>query len=133
MTLLYKTIFICILIGTPLIGHNQISKPGVIKLTADNSGKTLAIVKGQRFTLVLPDHVDGGYRFDGPQYDGHILRMLKQVEIHPGNNNRPGEAGRDTWQFVGIKKGTSNLKITASRPWAKADIIIVYSSIVVVK
>lgn len=133
MNVLHKISFICLLISLPATGRSQALKHHVIKLTGDDTGKKLAIAKGQKFILTLPDHVDGGYRFNKPQYNKVVLLFIKHDEVSPGNNNRPGSPGHDTWEFIAIKNGASTLKITASRPWAKSDIIIVYSGMVSVK
>lgn len=133
MNLTYKTALIILLISAPVIVRSQVTKTDILKLTDDDSGKKLAIFKGQKFTLTLPDHVDGGYRFNKPQYNKAVLLLIKHDEVSPGNDNRPGESGHDTWEFIAIKKGTSILKITASRPWVKNNIIIIYSGMVWVK
>ena len=58
-----------------------------INLTEKDSGKKLTIEAGQGFTLTLPNHVDGGYRFDKEQYDTTVLRLKKHVEqAAPANN-----------------------------------------------
>jgi predicted secreted protein len=133
MNVLHKISFICLLISLPVPGHSQVTKTHILKFTVDDSGKKTVITKGQRFTLTLPDHVDGGYRFNKPQYNKAVLLLIKHEGVSPGNNNRPGEPGHDTWEFIAVKKGRSNLKITASRPWTKNNIIIVYSGMVLVK
>lgn len=133
MNLTCKIALILLLISAPVIGRSRVTKTDILKLTGDDSGKKMAISKGQKFTLTLPDHVDGGYRFNKPQYNKAVLLLVKHDEVHPGNNSRPGEQGHDTWEFIALKKGTSSFKITASRPWAKNNIIIMYSGMVLVK
>jgi predicted secreted protein len=133
MNVLHKISFICLLISLPVTGHSQVAKTHILKFSSDDSGKTQVMPKGQRFILTLPDHVDGGYRFNKPQYNKAFLLLIKHDEVSPGTNSRPGEPGHDTWEFIAIKKGTSILKITASRPWAKNNIIIIYSGMVLVK
>ncbi len=133
MNLTCKTALILLLISAPIISRSQVTKTHIIKFSSDDSGKKRTISKSQRFTLTLPDHVDGGYRFNKPQYNKAVLQLIKHYTVGPGSNNRPGSPGYATWQFIAIKKGASILKITASRPWAKKDIIIVYSGIVLVK
>lgn len=134
MNILTKIVFIGLLIGWPAIAccQNAGTFP-IIKLTADNSGKKLIIVKGQIFILTLPNHIDGGYRFDKPKYNAVILRLFKHSETSPGNNGKPGQPGHDAWQFIAVGKGASNLKITASRPWAGGGTIILFSNIIRVK
>ncbi len=133
MNLSCKIALIILLISAPVIGRGQVTKTRIIKLTRDDSGKKVTMLKSQRFTLTLPDHVDGGYRFNKPQYNEAVLLLIKHDEVSPGTNSRPGEPGHDTWEFIAIKKGASNIKITATRPWAKNNIIIIYSGMVLVK
>ena len=136
MNVLQKISFICLLISLPVIARCQthiLNTDKQVNLTRDDSGKKLVMPKGQRFTLTLPDHVDGGYRFNKPRYNKAVLLLVKHTVVGPVNNNRPGEPGHDTWEFITIKTGTSSLTVTASRPWAKNNIIIIYSGIVLVK
>jgi predicted secreted protein len=105
----------------------------VIALTENNTGKKLAISKGQEFTLTLPNRVDGGYRFDKEQYDTTVLRLEKNVEKSPAANSALGKPGYGVWKFIALKKGKTVLKITASRPWTKAGVLIIFKNTVVVK
>ncbi|MFI5162819.1 MAG: protease inhibitor I42 family protein [Sphingobacteriales bacterium] len=109
------------------------SQSQVVNLTAKDSLKTLALVKGREFTLTLPDHTDGGYHFDKPQFDTTILRLEKQSEKPPAPNSALGAPGQVMWQFIAMKTGTTALKITASRPWTKAGVITEFENTVTVK
>ncbi len=105
----------------------------VIALTENSTGKKLTISKGQEFTLTLPNRVDGGYRFDKEQYDTTILRLEKNIEKSPAANSTLGKPGYGVWRFIALKKGKTVLKVTASRPWTKAGVLIIFKNIVVVK
>ena len=80
----------------------------VINLTENNSGKKLIISKGRTFTLSLPNHTDGGYRFDKAQYDPSILRLEKHGKKSPSANSALGKPGEDVWRFVALKKGKTS-------------------------
>ena len=105
----------------------------MIHLTENDSGKILSIAKGQAFTLALPSHSGGGYRFDKAQYDSAILQLQKYTENPPPASSNLGKPGEGVWQFTGLKKGQTQLKITESRPWTKEGIIIEFENTVIVK
>ena len=107
------------------IAHQQ--NAGIIKLTEDNSGKTLKLSKNQQFLLTLNNKVDGGYRFDKEKYDTLVIRLKKHTENPPAANAGLGHPGQDVWQFTALKKGTTNLNITASRPWNHKASVAVFS------
>jgi len=111
----------------------QPSKSQKINLTDDDSGKLLNVLKGTVFTLTLPDHVDGGYRFDEAQYDTSILRLEKYTEKAPPPNSAQGRPGLAYWQFIAVKNGETLLKITATRPWNGGGSVTIFENIVLVK
>ena len=134
---LYKALFLissCIFLLISCchkIVHQQ--HAGIIKLTEDNSGKTLALSKNQQLTLTLSNKVDGGYRFDKEQYDTSVIQLNKHTENLPAANTGLGHPGQDVWQFTALKQGTTKLRITASRPWNKKDSLTVFSIKLVIK
>jgi predicted secreted protein len=134
---LFKALFIIPLIVFPAINYCQKTMQNhnlqVKHLTESDSGKTLTISKGQIFTLTLPNRVAGGYRFDKAQYDTSVLRLDKYIERLPAANSALGSHGWGTWQFTVLRKATTTLKITASRPWHGGGTITEFSSIVMVK
>lgn len=113
------------------VAHRQ--PVGIIKLTEDNSGKTLVLSKNQQLTLTLSNKVDGGYRFDKERYDTSVLKLNKHIANPPAANATLGHPGQDVWQFTALKKGTTNLTITASRPWEHKDSVTVFSIKLVIK
>jgi predicted secreted protein len=111
----------------------QTSSQQVVNLTDNDAGKTLATKKGQVFTLTLPDHVDGGYRFDTIQYNTAVIALQKHSASTPPPNSAPGYPGIGTWKFIAIKKGTTNIKVTATRPWKGGGTVTVFENKVMVK
>lgn len=112
--------------------HSQ-AQPGVVKqLTEDDSGKKLYISSGESFVLTLPDHVNGGFRFNKASFDTSILKIQEHHEYPPQPNAPPGRSGVGTWQFTALKKGKTILTVTSSRPWAKTDSVTVFQNIVLV-
>jgi predicted secreted protein len=104
-----------------------------INLTNDESGKVLTVRKGRIFKLTLPEPVDGGYRFNKMQFDTTILRLQSHNEKGPPGNSPPGSPGKGFWQFIAVKKGTTALNVTVSRPWNPTDTVIVFKNLVIVK
>jgi inhibitor of cysteine peptidase len=102
-------------------------------LTADDSGKTLALVPGDSFMLTLPDRVDGGFHYNKAQFDSTILRLDKNYEGPPNPDSRPGRPGTAMWAFTALKTGKTSLRITVSRPWAAKDSITNFQNLVLVK
>ena len=113
------------------IAHRQNS--GTLKLTEEYSGKTVTLSKNQQFTLNLNNKVDGGYRFDKERYDTSVLELNKHIANAPAANATLGHPGQDMWQFTALKKGTTNLTITASRPWNQNDSVAVFSIKLLIK
>jgi predicted secreted protein len=127
---LFPVAFLAIL-GCPKTIHN--SGRQMINLTENDIGKKLTITKGEEFTLTLPNHVDGGYRFDKEQYDSSVLKLEKHLEQPPPAGSRPGASGTGIWQFIAQKNGKTSLKITSSRPWKKTEMITSFENMVIVK
>ncbi len=132
-----KTLLIITLIISPAICYCQKTTHyfavQTLHLTENNSGKKVTVSKGRPITLTLSDQVDGGFRFDSVKYDSTVLRLEKHTQRSPADKNRMGAPGLDSWQFTAVKKGTTALKITASRPWAREAIITIFSNTIVVK
>ncbi len=105
----------------------------VITLTASDSGKILTIAKGETFMLTLPGHQGGGYRFDRPQYDSTVIQLQKYTQSPPPGGSSLGRPGTGIWQFAALAGGRTHLRITESRPWTKAGLIIGFENTVIVK
>ena len=137
MKLLYSgLVTVCITaFFTTACCHKVIGGPGaqLVNLNESSSGKTVVIPKQQVFTLTLYDKVDGGYRFDRPQFDTTVLRLEKIIETPPPADSPPGRPGLATWQFTTLKTGKTALTVTATRPWANGGSVSVFSNMVVVK
>ncbi len=112
----------------------SVAQPRVAKqLTEDDSGKTLVVSTTQSFILTLPDHVNGGFRFNKASFDTTILKLQEHHESPPQPNAPPGRSGVGTWQFTALKKGKTILTVTSSRPWARSDSVTIFQNIVLVK
>jgi len=102
-------------------------------LTEDDTGKTLGVSLGSLIKLTLPDHVDGGFRFDSIRYDHKILLLQLHRENSPAPGSPRGASGMGIWQFVAVKQGVTPISLTASRPWRRGATVSVFENKVMVK
>jgi len=102
----------------------------VINTTVTDNGKTIAVASGQTVAVTLNNPIDGGYEFNTPIYDAGVLNLSSHTHT-PGDINRTGDGGTDTFNFTSLKSGTTNLSITASR--GKTDTISMFTAKVVVQ
>src|SRR4051812_36304177 len=86
------------------------SKTGLplIQINAQESGKTVTLVQGQSLKLTLGNPADGGYAFDAPQYDALVMNLKAHTHT-PSTTNAIGDGGTDTWEFIALKSGTTDL------------------------
>ena len=119
----------------------------IVSLTESDSGKTIELIKDQSLTITLSNPGDGGYTFDDPQYDASLLQLDSYVHNSsvsasttvPDNSASAsttvpisGNFGTDVWQFSPLKSGTSDLVITATRPWSGGGTVTMFKISVVV-
>jgi predicted secreted protein len=88
--------------------------PAEVKITAQQNGQPVTLAKGQTLDVTLQNPGDGNYSFDQPKYDATVLRFVDHLHQAP-TNNKAGNAGIDSWDFVAIKTGSTTLSITATR------------------
>ena len=74
-------------------------------------GDTVVITLGSNPTtgFTWPDIVQIG--------DEEILRQTSHEFISPEQTGTVGSAGKDTWTFKTLKKGTSSIAMEYSQPW----------------
>jgi predicted secreted protein len=137
MKVLPKALLICCaMLSVTAIGYLGFYKTadGQVKnLTDGDSGKTLTITTGSVFTLTLPDHGGGGYRFNRSSFDNTILHLQSHSEAGAPANSAIGHPGTAVWKFIAVKKGRTKLVVTESRPWRQTDTIINFQNLVLVK
>ena len=131
MKSLLKSIYI-IAFFTIISCKKESDKSG-IKLTDSDSGKTVAIVKGEAVYITLSNPGDGGYQFNNPKYDSSILTLNSHTHKSPTNTNLTGDFGKDTWMFTSLSTGTTNVVISASRTGSVRDTIALFTILINVK
>ena len=104
------------------------------KITSDDNGKVVTLAKSQHVEIVLGNPGDGGYQFDAPEYDTSLLHLNTHSHIAPTSKNAlPGNFGTDVWEFTAIKSGSTDVSITATRPWKGGDTVSVFKSSFLIK
>jgi predicted secreted protein len=88
--------------------------PAEMKITVQQNGQPVSLVKGQTLDITLQNPGDGLYSFDQPKYDATVLRFVDHLHQDP-TNNYVGNFGTDSWDFVAIKAGATTLTFTATR------------------
>ncbi len=111
----------------------QNNSQSVANLTDADTGKELNIIKGQVFKLTLPNHVDGGYRFDNIRFNHAIIALQKHTTTSPPPNSPRGRSGAGTWQFIAKAAGQTVIKVTATRPWKGGGTVTIFENKVMVK
>ena len=105
-----------------------------IKVTSNDNGKVVTLAKSQHVEIVLGNPGDGGYQFDAPEYDTSLLHLNTHSHIAPTSKNAlPGNFGTDVWEFTAIKSGSTDVSITATRPWKGGDTVSIFKSSFLIK
>ncbi len=116
---------ICVIIASLLAGP----APGLAGVERDmpkvfteqDSGKTLTLKVGERFTLNLRNPASGGYSVLTPVYDRAIITLVSQEKLPPEKTQPPraGDFGRLVLVFEALAPGNTTLTINIARPWEK--------------
>mgnify|MGYP003812739293 FL=1 len=79
-------------------------------------GQEYRLAPSNSLTLMLNSNPTTGYRWTA-SYDEKMLTLTGKVYQQAGNGNLLGQGGKDMWRFQALQAGTTELKITYSRPW----------------
>lgn len=115
---LFRPIAILLIVVATIVSCKKDNAQSVnanVKLTVTDTGKVVAVSKGQTISITLGNPGDGGYSFNNWQYDNTILNLNSHTHINPTTSNLVGDFGSDVWVFSAIKTGTSTMLLTASR------------------
>jgi predicted secreted protein len=94
-------------------------------ITADDSGTTLSLKKGDKLNLELKDYGDGGYAWEIVTLDEKILSLTEKSDSQP--SGLMGDFGSDIWVFTTGKTGSTTLELKCSRPWDKTDVCATFT------
>jgi predicted secreted protein len=105
-----------------------------LQLTSSNNGGTVTLARGQNLQVTLCNPGDSGYQFNTPTYNASFLQLNSHNNI-PSNNvagSAGGCYGNDVWQFSALQSGTTNLTITATRPWTGGGTVTSFTTSIVI-
>src|ERR1700733_10606852 len=101
--------------------------PAEVKITVQQNGQPVSLVKGQTLDITLQNPGDGNYSFDQPQYNAAVIRLVDHLHQGP-TNNYVGNDGPDSWDFIAIKTGNTSLAITATQDAGKGATVTMFSN-----
>lgn len=111
--------------------NTDISKNKFYLTDKENKTKN-TILKGNTVFITLGNPGDGGYQFENPIYDKTLFVLKNHTHKNPAPSGVVGDFGTDTWEFLSVKKGTSNIVIDISRPWDKSNKINDFTSSIII-
>lgn len=89
-------------------------------LSESDSGRTLTVKVGERFTVSLPSNPTTGYvwSFDAP-YDEKVLILSSDTFANPEDEGVTGAPGRRILTFSVVGPGRSGIRLGYKRPWER--------------
>ena len=90
------------------------------ELNESDSGRTLTLKVGERFTISLPSNPTTGYAwsFDAP-YDEKVLILSSDTFANPEAEGVTGAPGRRILTFSVVGPGRSGIRLGYKRPWER--------------
>lgn len=85
-----------------------------------DNGKEFSINSGRSFSLSLDSNATTGYEWQlSDSYDQNILKLSNSYYQASSSTDTTlvGQGGKQYWQFTALQAGTTELKLTYSRPW----------------
>jgi len=102
-------------------------------LTGKDSGTTLEIRPGERFTLDLRNPASGGFAEISPVFDPGVIRLVSKDLMPPLWTPEPrcGDFGRLVLVFEAVAAGNTDLTINVGRPRDKTKVALPFMKIAV--
>ena len=97
-----------------LIAPAAIAAPADVPLTGANSGKPMALRRGQAASVELQTNASTGYSWKVDADRGISVTLVATVATRPGMVGAPSVA---TYRVVGTKRGTYRIVFRYMRPW----------------
>jgi predicted secreted protein len=101
-------------------------------LTDLDNGSIVNLNVNDNVQLVLNNPGDGGYRFDDLVYNKTYFWPLVLEYPIESDGKLVGNFGQTGWIFSAEKSGTTNLKVTITRPWDSTSTITVFQANIVI-
>jgi inhibitor of cysteine peptidase len=86
-------------------------------LTEVDSGKSLHLAVGARFTVQLRSNSGTGYRWDVTPVNEDVVTQEGLPDSQPTSPARPGSQAITTLSFLARAPGTARIEIVYHRPW----------------
>jgi inhibitor of cysteine peptidase len=97
-----------------LAGCQSIS--GQLKLTEEDSGKTIEVKAGDTFIVSLKENITTGYGWSFANLDEQFLQQQGEAS-YESDSDLIGAGGTATYTFKAINTGQTTLKLIYSRPF----------------
>ena len=123
-----KVILMCVMVAL-LAAVSACSSAVALNVTCDDFvksqhiNKEVAVAVGDSFTVALCSNPSTGFQWSESAQIGEqtILQQTDHQVVPPeakGNKSpAPGAAGKETWTFKALEKGTTDVSMEYSRPW----------------
>jgi predicted secreted protein len=105
-----------------LTGCSKSSQPTEIQLGSDINGKSSAYALGQRFSLELDVHSDGGYQWFYDISDANVVKVDSASYRSKGGPQAIGGLSVETIYFQAISHGQCKISLNERRGWEKDTI-----------
>ncbi|MGE5397754.1 MAG: protease inhibitor I42 family protein [Chitinophagales bacterium] len=104
-------LLLCLVMLLGLVGGAMAASYG-----ENDNGKKVTVLEGDTFTLQLPSNPSTGYSWGPVEFDQKVLKQESQEQI-PSKTGAIGSAGSEQWVFKANKAGSTQIKVSYSRPW----------------
>ncbi|MFC1787103.1 protease inhibitor I42 family protein [Halobacteriota archaeon] len=79
------------------------------------TGDTIKVEKGDTFSVVLPSNPTTGYSW-GVDFDFNYVQLTDSGYV-TSNPVLVGSSGNETFEFLAVKSGTTEITFSYMRPW----------------
>lgn len=79
------------------------------------TGDTIKTKKGDTFSVSLESNPTTGYSWQ-PQFDSNYVQLVNSGYI-PSQPNLIGGSGKETFDFLALESGTTEITFSYMRPW----------------
>jgi len=78
-------------------------------------GDTIKVKKGDAFSISLESNPTTGYSWQ-PQFDSNYVQLVDSDYV-PSQPNLIGGGGKETFDFLALSSGTTEITFSYMRPW----------------
>ena len=111
-----KDVIVALLLSVFLVAGCGSAAGKEVKLTADDSGRQIALEEDQTLVISLVSNPTTGYSWGVVESEGSILRQMGEAEFHP-QSDLVGASGVETIRLEATRTGQVSLQLDYRRPW----------------